>query len=64
MSTRIDSISEEVMKALPEAMRSVKDPRVQSGLVSVVHCEVTNDLDVYKRQGWRRKAGRGHARRL
>ena len=32
------------MKALAEAMRSVKDPRVQSGLVSVVHCEVTNDL--------------------
>lgn len=44
MSTRIDRISEEVMKALAEAMRSVKDPRVQSGLVSVVHCEVTNDL--------------------
>ena len=44
MSTRIDRISEEVMKALAEAMRSVKDPRVQNGLVSVVHCEVTNDL--------------------
>ena len=38
MSTRIDRISEEVMKALAEAMRSVKDPRVQNGLVSVVHC--------------------------
>ena len=25
-------------------MREVKDPRVQNGLVSVVHCEVTNDL--------------------
>ena len=44
MSTRIDRISEEVMKALAEAMREVKDPRVQNGLVSVVHCEVTNDL--------------------
>ena len=44
MSTRIDRISEEVMKALAEAMRSVKDPRVQNGLVSVVHYEVTNDL--------------------
>ena len=44
MSTRIDRISEEVMKALAEAMRAVKDPRVQNGLVSVVHCEVTNDL--------------------
>ena len=44
MSTRIDRISEEVRKALAEAIRSVKDPRVQNGLVSVVHCEVTNDL--------------------
>ena len=44
MSTRIDRISEEVRKALAEAIRSVKDPRVQIGLVSVVHCEVTNDL--------------------
>lgn len=44
MSTRIDRISEEVMKALAEAIRSVKDPRVQNGLVSVVHCEVTGDL--------------------
>ncbi len=44
MSTRIDRISEEVMKALAEAMREVKDPRVQGGLVSIVRCEVTNDL--------------------
>ncbi|MDO5141897.1 MAG: 30S ribosome-binding factor RbfA [Eubacteriales bacterium] len=44
MSTRIDRISEEVRKALAEAIRAVKDPRVQGGLVSVVHCEVTNDL--------------------
>ena len=44
MSTRIDRISEEVMKALAEAMRSVKDPRVQNAMVSVVHCDVTNGL--------------------
>lgn len=44
MSTRIDRISEEVMKALAEALRSVKDPRVQDAMVSVVHCDVTNDL--------------------
>ena len=30
MSTRIDRISEEVMKALAEAMRSVKDPRPEA----------------------------------
>lgn len=43
-STRIDRISEEVMKALAEAIRAVKDPRVQKGLVSITHCEVTGDL--------------------
>ena len=32
------------MKALAEALRSVKDPRVQNAMVSVVHCDVTNDL--------------------
>ena len=43
-SNRIDRISEEVMKALAESIRTLKDPRVQSGLVSVVHCEVAGDL--------------------
>jgi len=44
MSTRIERISEEMRKALADAMREVKDPRLQNGLVSVVRCEVTNDL--------------------
>lgn len=43
-NNRTRRISEEVMRALAEAMRAVKDPRVQNGLVSVTHCEVTNDL--------------------
>jgi ribosome-binding factor A len=43
-SNRIERISEEVMKALAEAIRAVKDPRVKNGLVSVTHCEVTGDL--------------------
>ena len=44
MSTRIDRISEEVMKALAEALRSVKDPRVQQGMISVTRVETTGDL--------------------
>ena len=32
-SNRIERISEEVMKALAEAIRAVKDPRVKNGLV-------------------------------
>lgn len=43
-SNRIDRISEEVMKALAQALRDVKDPRIQNGLVSITRCEVTNDL--------------------
>ena len=46
MSTRIDKISEEVMRALAESIRKVKDPRV-SGLVSITRCDVTGDLQVY-----------------
>ena len=44
MSTRIDRISEEVMKALAEALRSVKDPRVQGGMVTITHVDTTTDL--------------------
>ena len=43
-SNRIDRISEEVMKALAESIRTLKDPRVSGGMVSVTHCEVTGDL--------------------
>ena len=50
MSTRIDRISEEVMKALAEAMRSVKDPRVQEAMVSVVHCALCEVLYFRTRQ--------------
>lgn len=41
---RIDKISEEVMKALSEAIRNLKDPRTKRGLVSVTLCKVTGDL--------------------
>lgn len=43
-SNRIDRISEMVGRALAEAIRAVKDPRVSDALISVTHCEVTNDL--------------------
>lgn len=44
MAKRIDRINEEVHKALAELIRTVKDPRVSNGLVSVTHCDVTGDL--------------------
>lgn len=40
---RTQRISEEVLKALSEEIRSLKDPRIH-GLVSVTKCEVTGDL--------------------
>ncbi len=40
---RIDRISEEVMRALSDAMRTLKDPRIH-GLVSITRCDVTGDL--------------------
>ena len=44
MAQRIDRISEEVHKALSESIRSLKDPRVSGGLVSVTRCAATRDL--------------------
>ena len=43
-NNRIDRISELYGRALAEAIRQVKDPRVSGAFVSVTHCEVTNDL--------------------
>jgi len=44
LSNRIDKISEEVMRALSDAIRTLKDPRVSKALVSITHCDVTGDL--------------------
>ena len=44
MSQRSERISEEFQKALAEAIRTLKDPRVHEAMVSVTRCEVTGDL--------------------
>lgn len=49
-SNRIDRISEMVGRALAEAIRAVKDPRVSDALISVTHCEVTNDRSYNRRR--------------
>ncbi len=41
---RIDRISEEVKKELSLVIRELKDPRLQTGMVSVVNVNVTKDL--------------------
>ena len=42
--TRLNKISSEYQRAMADAVRSLKDPRIDRGLVSVVRCDVTGDL--------------------
>lgn len=44
MAKRIDRINEEVLKGLSELFRTIKDPRMSKGLVSITNCDVTGDL--------------------
>ncbi len=43
-SNRIGRINEELQKALAEAIRGLKDPRVQDTMISVTRVEATPDL--------------------
>ena len=43
-NNRTGRINEEVLKALSELIRTVKDPRISDGFISIVHCDVTKDL--------------------
>ncbi len=43
-SNRIGRINEEMMRELARLLPTVKDPRLGGGLLSIVRCEVTNDL--------------------
>jgi len=41
---RINRISEEIMREITAILRSVKDPRVTTSMLSIVRVEVTNDM--------------------
>ncbi len=43
-SNRINRINEEIQKELSAQLRSLKDPRVQGGMVTVTHVDATPDL--------------------
>ena len=43
-STRMGRINDDIQLALSSLLRSVKDPRVQQGLISVTRVETTGDL--------------------
>ncbi len=43
-SNRLDRINGEILRELSVLLREVKDPRIQGPMISVLRCEVTNDL--------------------
>lgn len=43
-SNRINRINEEIQKELSSLLRTLKDPRVQGGMVTVTHVDTTSDL--------------------
>lgn len=43
-SNRIGRINEEIQRELANLLRTVKDPRLQSGLVTITHVDTTSDL--------------------
>ena len=47
-SRKMPMISDEMRKAVSEALRNVKDPRVGEGLLSVIACDVSADYKYAK----------------
>ena len=43
-SNRIERINEEIQRELSALLRTLKDPRRQSGLLTVTHVDTTSDL--------------------
>ena len=43
-SNRINRINEEIQREMAAALRTVKDPRLQNGLVTITHVDTTSDL--------------------
>ena len=47
-SYRKNRINEDILRELPLIIRDVKDPRVNSGFMTITHCEVSGDLKYAK----------------
>ena len=43
-NNRIGRINEEIQRELSTLLRTVKDPRLQSGLLTITHVDTTSDL--------------------
>ena len=47
-SYKISRVNEEMLREMSQIIRTIKDPRVNSGFVTITHCEVTGDLKFAK----------------
>ena len=47
-SFKIDRINEEMKKEMSQILRTIKDPRVNTGFVTITHCDVSGDLKFAK----------------
>ena len=47
-SYKISRVNEEMMREMSQIIRTVKDPRVSSGFVTITHCDVSGDLKYAK----------------
>ena len=47
-SYRKNRINEDMLRELPQIIRGVKDPRVNSGFVTITHCDISGDLKFAK----------------
>ena len=43
-SNRINRINEEIQRELSSLLRTLKDPRVQGGMLTITHVDTTSDL--------------------
>ena len=43
-SNRIGRINEEIQRELSTLLRTLKDPRLQGGLLTITHVDTTSDL--------------------
>ena len=47
-SYKINRVNEEMLREMSQIIRTVKDPRVNSGFVTITHCDVSGDLKFAK----------------
>ncbi|MCL1859897.1 MAG: 30S ribosome-binding factor RbfA [Oscillospiraceae bacterium] len=45
---KINRINEEMIREMSQIIRTVKDPRVNSGFITITHCDVSGDLKFAK----------------